>query len=282
VPVVAHAARGLRGSTGARRVGLRLLMAWSAAWIVPFALSATKLPGYVWPAYPALACLTGLFLADWTRQPSAADDRWMRTAWGFLAGSGVILAIGVGLTFRRLAPGGEWLGLVGLLPLAGGMVALAWQRLGSRIAAAAAWGITACGTVGLLLAIGPAVAARGSGPGALLALVDADGARQPPLAIYRAPPSAAFYAGRLSSTGSVPDLREPRALARFLADHPGAYVVLDSRFVADVRRALPRGYAVLHSVDAVPAARRLLLVGPDPPNADRHTSLIALQPGGRY
>jgi hypothetical protein len=64
--MLAHAACILRApAADGRREPLQLLTCWVVVWIGGFSCASTKLPGYVWPAYPALAIATGLFLANW-------------------------------------------------------------------------------------------------------------------------------------------------------------------------------------------------------------------------
>ena len=255
-----HAIRTAR--TGGDAVGVRLLACWAAAWIVPFSLAATKLPGYVWPAYPAIALLTGLFFADWVRLPTTTTDRWMRLAWGLLAGSGAALAVGLPLVASRFAPGAEWLGLIGLVPLAGAALAWACQSLHSRLAASAALAATACATVGLLMATAPGTLGRAGGTRQLIARMPATAPGRLPIAAYRAPPSTAFYGGRLATDGRIADLREPAEVVAFVDAHPHAHLVVDARFEAQVTAALPAHYRVLHATTTLPESRRLLLVGP--------------------
>jgi 4-amino-4-deoxy-L-arabinose transferase-like glycosyltransferase len=242
-------------------VGTRLLAAWAAAWLVPLSLSATKLPGYAWPAYPAIAGLVGLFFADWVRLPAATTDRWMRLAWILLAASGAAMGVGLPLVASRLAPGAEWLGCIGLLPLVGAAAAWVCQSRHSRFAASAALAATACATVGVLMSVGPAALGRAGGARDLIAHLPA-GASAAPIAAYRTPPSTAFYAGRLMPTGSIADLREPSDVAAFLAAHPGAHLVIDARFEASLGPALPPHYRVLHATTTLPESRRILLLGP--------------------
>lgn len=260
-----HAWRAARGA-GDAAVGGRLLVAWIAAWLVPLSLSATKLPGYAWPVYPAVACLAGLFFADWVRLPTLTTDRWMRLAWALLAASGVALAVGLPLVATRFAPGVEWLGCIGVLPLVGAAVAWICQSLHSRLAAAGALAATACGTVAVLVSVGPAAIGRVGGTRHLVARLEAVDARGP-IAAYRAPPSTAFYAGRLAAAGSIVDLEAPTEVAAFIDAHPGAHLVIDARFEAEVGPALPPHYRVLHATTTLPESRRLLLVGPAAPPA---------------
>jgi 4-amino-4-deoxy-L-arabinose transferase-like glycosyltransferase len=255
-----HAAAAVR-TTGPAAPGMRLTLAWLAAWILPFSLAGTKLPGYVWPAYPALACCIGLFLADWILSPARATDAWMRWAWGFLIVSGLGLGIGLPLVIHHVAPGGEWLGLVGVIPLAGGCFAWASQSLTARRAAAAAWAATACASVAILVTIGPASLGRTGGTRHLLARLPADGIAHP-IACYRAPASTTFYAGLVAADGEVADLDEPAEVAAFVAAHPGAPVVVDARWKDLVAAELPPDYGVMRAVTVLPEARRLVLFGP--------------------
>ena len=261
-----HAVRTARSVTGhGDEPGMRLLIAWIVAWVVPFSLSGTKLPGYVWPAYPALAGAVGLFVADWIRRPAAASDGWMRWSWSFLAASGVAIGIGMPIVARFVAPEAAWLGLVGLVPLVGAACAWSYQSRGSRAWAAAAWAATACGTVGLLIAVGPSCLGGAGGTRQLVALLEPRAAQGPiHVGSYRAPPSTSFYAGRLTKSGSVTELKTPPQVAAFLAAHPQAHLVVDARFEQQVGAVLPPGYRVLNSVTSLPSARRLLLVGPAP------------------
>jgi len=255
--VAGHAVRASRNA-----VGMRLALCWIAAWIVPLSFSGTKLPGYAWPVYPAIAMAVGHFLAEWIRQPAALTDRWMRVAWLFLGASGVALGIGLPIATHGIAPGAEWLGLIGLVPIVGALAAWACQSLSSRIAATSAWAATACGTVGLLLAIGPSAVGR---VGGMRDLVAGLGRRQDaalPIATFKVPASAVFYAGRVTTCGAVEELAAPAAAAAFVADNPRAHLVVDARFEDEVTAALPPEYGVLRTATSFPSARQMLLVGP--------------------
>ena len=241
--------------------GIRLVAAWLAAWIVPFSLAGTKLPGYVWPAYPALACAAGLFVADWIRSADRSTDRWMRWAWAFLVLAGAGLGIGLPLAIHQLAPGGEWLGLVGLVPLLGGLAAWAGQSLDSRRAAAVSWAATACGTVAILMAAGPAGFGHSGGTRHLLARLPAGGIDRP-IAAYRAPASTTFYAGLVAAGSHVAALDEPAAVASFVAEYPDAPVVVDARWGDLVAAVLPDHYGILRTVTVLPESRELILFGP--------------------
>jgi 4-amino-4-deoxy-L-arabinose transferase-like glycosyltransferase len=255
--VTGHAARATRDA-----VGMRLAVCWIAAWVLPLSLSGTKLPGYVWPAYPAIAMAIGHFVAEWIRQPAVTTDRWMRVAWMLLGASGVALAIGLPIVTHRIAPGAEWLGLIGLVPIAGAAAAWACQSLSSRIAATSAWAVTACCTVGLLLAVGPSAVGHAGGMRDLIAGLGHRHDAAMPIATFKAPASAVFYAGRITTCGAVEELAGPAAAAAFVAENPRAHLVVDARFEKQVTAALPPEYAVLRAATSFPSARQMLLLGP--------------------
>jgi hypothetical protein len=148
------------------------------------------------------------------------------------------------------------------VPLAGAALAWACQSLHSRLAASAALAATACATVGLLMATAPGTLGRAGGTRQLIARMPATAPGRLPIAAYRAPPSTAFYGGRLATDGRIADLREPAEVVAFVDAHPHAHLVVDARFEAEVTAALPAHYRVLHATTTLPESRRLLLVGP--------------------
>lgn len=279
IPMVRHAVAAGRAETPTTSIGLRLAACWLAAWLVPFSLSGTKLPGYIWPAYPALAVVAGLFLADWIRRPSPAADSWMRIAWACLAASGVALAVGLPLAAADIAPGAGWLGLLGLVPLAGAAAALVCQHYASRAAATAAWAATACGTVGLLVAVAPAAVAHAGGTRHLVADLSAAGSSPVPIASFAAPASAVFYAGRIAPAGQVPRLDDPADAATFIAGNPGAHLVIDARHEQRITASLPAGYGVLRSATSFPTRQQVLLIGPRPATPDTSLAASEASPG---
>jgi len=258
--VVGHAASAV-AARSAETMGMRLAACWAAAWLLPFCLSGTKLPGYVWPAYPALAMAAGAFVAAWIRRPTATTDGWMRVAWGCLAACGVALAVGMPLVTRRYAGGGEWLGLIGVVPVAGAVVAWSLHAAQVRGAAAATWAATAWGTIGLLMAVGPACIGHAGGMRQLFHAVEA-AAGPVPIASFAAPASAVFYGGRVAPGRTVLGLTAPADAAAFVAEHPGGHVVVDARFASQVADALPEHYTVLDRSTSFPTLREVVLYGP--------------------
>ena len=207
---------------------LRFLLVWVAVVVVGFSLSATKLPHYVAPAYPALAILTAAFLVRWVRD--AAMPGWATAlgAAGF-AITGLAVLLGLLLAGGRMEywdfarnlrdfEGLEAWAWIGLLPVGGGG-AFAWfARRGGRRPAVAVLVVSTVAFVGLLAAYPPVVVDRSKAAKELVAESGArDLHRDVRLAGYEyAPPSLTFYAAR-----RVDRLTTPEEAAAFLAmPHP--------------------------------------------------------------
>jgi len=189
----------------------------------------------------------------------------MRVAWGCLASCGVAIAIGLPLVARRYTGGGEWLGLIGLVPLAGAVTAAALHLTDRRGAATAAWAATACGTIALLVGVGPACVGHAGGTRRMFAAVEVADSGPVPVASFAAPASAIFYAGRVARAGMVSGLAHPVEAAAFVACNPGGHIVVDARFEPQVARVLPNDYTVLSRSTSFPTLREVVLFGPAAP-----------------
>ena len=199
----------------------RFLLAWTAAYFVPFSLVATKLPNYVAPLYPALALLTAWFLVSYARR-AISPPRWvMAVACAGVALTGVglvagfVLASGVvtlDIKGMRTFPGLERCAPIGLIPLlASGVMARAVWR-DDRWPFVTALAVAAVGVVGLVaaFAVSPVDAQK-----APKTLVFTGGAYQPERDIRLATlqyaadnQSLVFYAERRVETfGTVAEAR---------------------------------------------------------------------------
>ena len=97
----------------------RLLLWWSAAWIVFFSICGTKQPNYIVPAYPALAVVVGLWIADWVAAPQRILGRQFLPAfWSAIGLNGVGLAAAL-LIIARWFPETARFSWFGLIPIAG-------------------------------------------------------------------------------------------------------------------------------------------------------------------
>lgn len=226
-----------------RRDAVKLLACWAGAWVGCFSCSGTKLPGYVWPAYPALALLTGLFFHDWVRgrvecarwcrDPASAIGLVMRVAWGSLAVAGLALTVGLPVAAALIAPGNEWLGLIGLVPIIAAAVAWRHDAAGDRLRAIRAVAVASCLLVTLLA--GVAAERFSAAQGMRESITRIAGAAPATWACFwNVPPSVVFYA---RTTVAKLDTRDD--VAGHLAGHPQARVVIDSRHLERVADAIP-------------------------------------------
>ncbi|MFM8434102.1 MAG: ArnT family glycosyltransferase [Planctomycetia bacterium] len=276
--MLAHTATILRPRSRHRsRPGVALLAAWALAWVGAFSCSGTKLPGYIWPAYPALALLTGLFLVDWSRGALTFTNLWrdaafarvavMRTAWTTLAAVGLALAVGLPVAARLLAPGNEWLGLIGLVPIAGAAAAWRHDSAGDPSRAIRAVAVSACLLVSLLAGLATHRFSAAQGMRESVAALAA-GAPAPWACFWNVPPSVVFY-----TRTTVAKLDTPTDVARHLASHPQARVVIDSRHEPLVRDALPPDCTVLARIPTLDE-RHYIVLGPP----SRRDAALALAP----
>jgi 4-amino-4-deoxy-L-arabinose transferase-like glycosyltransferase len=145
------------------RSAMRFLISWAAVYLAFFSLAQTKLPNYVLPVFPPLALLMAHFLACW-QAVRASLPRWvMPCAMVGLATVGVGIAVGAmiaggamlpSLMHGRIISGMAPWALIGLIPIAGGIVGWLALRHDRRPATIAAVSVSAISLLGLI-AIGP-------------------------------------------------------------------------------------------------------------------------------
>jgi 4-amino-4-deoxy-L-arabinose transferase-like glycosyltransferase len=225
--------------SGLRHPAYLLLVAWAGVWIGLFSLASTKLPSYVLPAYPALAILAAAFVDRWLAQPDCVPWWLMHTAWTSLVVVGLGLAVGLPLAAQQYLPGEELIGLVGLIPAAGGIAAIYFchnLRHGRTVAAVA-------GTA-ILLSVGAfgGVAVRASRHQNSASLVDIarhQGGER--LATFAHAESSVVYYAR----GRVERFAEPGDAARFMAENTDAYLITSSEQLAALRPQLPATVTVV-------------------------------------
>ncbi len=230
-------------ATDRRRLPLAFAGCWIAVWVGTFSLAGTKLPGYVWPAYPALALATAIYLTDWLegrtgwerrlwRQPSPGAV--MHVGWASLGVVGCGFLAGLPLIAQRFAPGREWLGLIGLVPIAAaGLAATSQQKQNPRLALA-----TLAASAVLLLALLGGVAAvelaRHQGTAGLIAAIPASARPGNWAGLHPIRPSLVFYTGQ-----KVDALPDAEACLEHLRSDPSARLVIPTDQLADLLPDLP-------------------------------------------
>jgi 4-amino-4-deoxy-L-arabinose transferase-like glycosyltransferase len=217
---------------GRTRSALRFLWCWGGLWFVFFSVARTKLPNYVLPLYPAMAVLTARFLDHWRR------GLVVPPAWLLCLGVGGLCVVGAVVTVGLLIAGGRvplpalkgprlagldtWAPL-GLVPVAGGVAALAFLLRGRRRRVVAALTLTALAFTGSLAAFGGVALDGFKAPRPLVRALPADQtSREVRVACYHYfRPSLVFYCQR-----EVRELNDDSEALGFLAGPLPAYLIL--------------------------------------------------------
>lgn len=246
--------------------GYLLAVCWIGVYVVLFSLARTKLPSYVTPCYPALALLAGDYIDRWSRQAAAVAGGWLMAAFGCLSlvGVGVLIAVPLAAKRYELA-GDEWLGMIGLTPLAGGAACLGLAAIRNHRAAAAVFAASAVTFVALIFALGAQRIDRHQTNQVVLAAAS----RGSQVATYKIlEPSWVFYLGR-----PVVELRGPsqlalqQQLAAFLYDSPDHCVITTRSQLKDPSLALPPDTVIVAETKLFLKADSLVLLGRRPVHA---------------
>ncbi|HWA99723.1 MAG TPA: glycosyltransferase family 39 protein [Pirellulales bacterium] len=235
-----HLVRRIRSGDASSKADL-FVACWAAAYIVFFSFSKTKLPNYVLPAYPALALVIGSFVDRWLARPSEVHRAWFRWALGSSSAVGGAVVIALGVAGVWLLDGDWGIGLFGLVPFFGGLVAWQLHRQESNRACLAVFGASAVLFVVLGFGIaGPAVNRYHTAPQMMTHWRASTGGSMP-LAAYRdLDPSLVYYARR-----DVALLHEPSDVRAFLADVSNGCLLIRSDKYAAIAAELPDDVRVL-------------------------------------
>lgn len=229
--------------TDRRRLPLAFAGCWIMVWVGTFSLAGTKLPGYVWPAYPALALLTAIYLADWLEGRTGWERQlWrqlspaavMNLGWASLGLVGCGFALGLPLVARRYAPGQEWLGLIGLVPIMAAGLGATCQRLRHPRLALATLTASAAVLLALLGGVAAVRLARHQGSAALIAAVPASSRPGTWAGLHPLSPSLVFYTGQ-----AIRSLPDAEACLDLLWTDPSARLVIHAERLAEILPQLP-------------------------------------------
>jgi 4-amino-4-deoxy-L-arabinose transferase-like glycosyltransferase len=97
---------------------------WIGVYVLLFSVARTKLINYIAPCFPAAALLVGAFVDRWLSDKLLIARWWPMVAFAALALVGVGLTGGTYLVADKFLPGEQFLGLIGLLPIFAGVIAL--------------------------------------------------------------------------------------------------------------------------------------------------------------
>ncbi len=161
LPTLWYAARGCRNPLPADRrlvnvetrrpAATRFLFCWIGVYLLFFSASATKLPNYTLPLYPALAILTADFLARWKRREIKPPAWVMGYCISWMFAIGLVVLIGSSWAATRFAGLNRWAWL-GLIPAIGGLAAICFavirRRMGALVAMSGSTVALVAGVIG--------------------------------------------------------------------------------------------------------------------------------------
>ncbi|MDX1947608.1 MAG: glycosyltransferase family 39 protein [Pirellulaceae bacterium] len=275
VPIILETAVLLRRREN-RNVGYILAACWVLVFLGAFTIARTKLPSYITPCYPGLALLAGAYVDRWSRDRSAIARWWMAGGYGVLAFAGAGFMVAVPLVAEKYLPGDEWLGLLGLTPLAVGVACVGLALVQNYKASLGVFAAGATIFATLLFAVGAQRADHHQTSHVLLRAAR-EHADQPRLATYRVlEPSWVFYAGE-----PITELpRRPRDKGQTyvasdvdvsrveMADQPGWFLGHSGSFVITTRNRLdelaghlPTGVEILAETPRFLRDDQLVLLG---------------------
>lgn len=246
-----------RADAPARRAATLLTLVWLAVWIGGFSCSATKLPNYVLPAYPAAALVVGAAAMAAVREGRWAHPGWMAAGTASLALGGVATAVVVLVAERFGLAGAAPAAVLGVVPVLGAVAIWACRRDPARA-------VVALSVTGLLftgLAVGPA-AARLSAANTLPGLIEQAhrhaGGRARIGTFTQLTPNVVYYA-----RGTVPQWRaeQAAAAAAFLATGGDACVLVRADDYPALEPLLPSGTGVIERARPLFRDQDFLLVG---------------------
>jgi 4-amino-4-deoxy-L-arabinose transferase-like glycosyltransferase len=237
--------------------GYVLATAWVVIYVVAFSLARTKLPSYVTPCYPALALLAGSYVDRWSRNATVVAGRWLWAVFGGLAAAGAGVAIAIPLVAPKYLPGEEWLGLIGLTPLAGGIICLGLNSVKNHRAAAGVFSVTATAFATLVFALGAQQVDRHQTSSVILEAIHANSA-DPQIASYKIlEPSWVFYSGR-----PITELpKEPSGVDLYFATQPEAVLITTHRHLQELETVLPPEVTILARTKRFLKNEDLVLLG---------------------
>ena len=255
---------------------------WALVWVGTFSLAGTKLPGYIWPAYPAISIATALYVVDWisghtgwekmvfrNMTSDKAASVVMHIGWLSLAIVGVCFIGGLPVISRQFAPGNEWLGLLGLLPVLTAAACFILQSRGKRGLAISALISSSVLFLALLGGVAAVRLAHHQGAASLLAELSSEERAGDWASVKTPRPSLVFYTGK-----PVKKLADIHAGVRHLRDTSFARLVVRSDDLPVILPLLPPGFEILNekprSFDS-----GLAVIGKIPPENTRSLAQIA-------
>lgn len=259
--------------------GVRFALCWIVVQVVAFSLVKTKLPSYVTPCYPALAMLMANAIMRLVRS-TGNSPQWIWTAANScLVLSGIGIAVGFGFAAAAFGEIPAWLMLLGMAPLAMGIVGVCQMRSASksfrfRCAVAASVAATVF-SVGLL-GVGASDVGKRNRMAFTRVFRDLDGAEVATFGCLES--SWVYYSDQRILELRTDDREDVQAESRlatrkfwqrkpwlsprqFAASGQNRFVVTTEKKWPELKKRLPEHWSVVQTADWFMKDERLVLVG---------------------
>ncbi len=257
-PTLLHMRRLLRANHP-WRPGYVLVCSWIVVWVGFFSLAGTKLPSYIIPAYPALALVTGCFVASWIREPAAVPRLFTRLAWGCVALTGIGLLIGLPIAAHLVLQDEWFLGTLGLIPLVAAI--LGWVYSERSQPSRSAWTLAAAGAGMWMIVFGffAVYVDRYQESPAFATRIAAESGESEPVvrSFHHFRPSYVFY-----TSSVVEKIESPDDVRVFFESHPkAAFVITNDRQYTKLAGTLPSDVGVLETRQLPGQDEQVMLLG---------------------
>lgn len=279
---VRHGKENTRWTTG-----LLFAACWIGVYVGLFTLAKTKLPSYVTPCYPALALVTGCFVDRWSRNVLSISRHWFRASLGIMSLVGVVFLVGVPIAARRFLPGDEWLGAIGLVPIAAGIIALVYSERNQPRRAAYVFAGSAVLLATLLFGGVAGRVGRHQHSDVLLQAIAARDVNARVASYGSLEPSWVFYAQRPIDELTLKNGRSPRStwvqrgekwvpkqdisVDDLLSQSEDCLIITSDHYLPLLQEELPDGFEVIAQAPYFMRKGNLLLVAPaDPSRLAKH------------
>ena len=237
-----------------------LIACWIGVWFAFYSFACTNRPNELLPIYPAVALILARYLNDWQFDKV---DMWVysfqlccRAMWI----AGAALTLGIYVAAYLYFPGEQWLGMIGLVPVIGAIVAIKLVEQEQRRNALR----TLVGTALLLafMVVGVALPRMHAYQDTPQFIDEARRRAKSPdveIVTFRYfEPSVVFYAGT-----PVHTLATVRQVADFLSNHRHGFVIADAKDLTELREELPINISEQSRLRNFLHGRELILLGRD-------------------
>ncbi len=273
LPSLYYLGRRIRRHDACRTSDL-FVASWAAMYVGFFSLASTKLPNYVLPAYPALALMIGAFLDQWLRQPATIPRAWFRASTSTTTLVGIALIVAAPIAAKHFFPGDGWLGVIGIVPFAGGLVALVLAERHRFRPALIVYATMSIIFTTALLGFGATALSRHHTSPLLVIQAKRSGARAGEIATFRHFDfNLVYYAGQ-----EVHEYKQPDDVARFLQKSPTTFLVTHADELPKLQSSLPADVTVLARYPWFLRHGEIVLLGRSQATDHTATNRITSQP----